>query len=482
MKPNLSAISAVVFILAGLGLGVWTPAVETCANLLSNSSLRALPNTTLDSAMLVSDAFTSPGGTPAFHGLPSFCRVSATLKPTPVSDIKIEVWMPTEGWNQKLQGVGNGGLAGTISYGALAQATKEGYASISTDTGHVASDTSWLPVIEREKDYGYRAIHGMTTTAKAIVQQFYGSAPRRSYFNGCSTGGGQGFGETQLYPEDYDGILSGAPQDYPTHVRAGLIWEFQAATNNPASNLPKEKLGLVTSAVLKECGGQYGASDGFLSDPRTCGFDPERLVCKSGQDSSGCLSEAQAAAIKKIYGGAISPRTGKLIWPGLMPGSEAPAGPGAVGWQAASINGPTPFSTGTQFYSLAVFENRNLDFHTVDLDDALQAAEKKFPFLDHISMDIDAFTKRGGKLLIYHGWADPMIAPLNSINYYGTLVETVGLKKRMDHQAALKETEKSARLFMVPGMGIAPVGPAQTPSTQSARSTRGWIVVWSRIN
>jgi feruloyl esterase len=459
MSRYLSAMMILAFAVVAIGLGAGAPAADTCANLMSSASLRAIPNTTIDSATLVSDTFTPPGNTQSLRGLPSFCRVTATLKPSPVSDIKIEIWMPAQQWNQKLQGVGNGGLAGAISYAALAPAIKNGYASVSTDTGHVASDTAWLPVEERERDYGYRAIHGMTVTAKAVAQQFYGSAPRRSYFNGCSTGGGQGFGEAQLYPQDYDGIIAGAPQDFPTHLRAAIIREFQAANHDPASNLPKNKLALVTSAVLKKCGGQYGASDGFLSDPRPCGFDPAQLFCKSGQAPATCLTAPQVSAVKKIYEGTISSHTKKLIWPGLLRGSEAPAGPGAVGWQAASINGPAPFSTGAQFYSLAVFENPNLDFRTLDLDASIAAAEKKFPFLNHTSTDIEAFTRHGGKLLMYHGWADPLISPLNSINYYGSLVETVSLERRIDMAGALKETGKSDLLFMVPGMGHCSGGP-----------------------
>jgi len=474
MNRYLSAIMISAFAVAAIGLGAGAPATDSCANLMTSASLRALPSTTITSATLVSDTFTPPNGTQIVHGLPSFCRVTATLKPSSVSDIKIEIWMPAQRWNQKLQGVGNGGLAGTISYGALAPAIENGYASVSTDTGHVASDTAWLPVEERERDYGYRAIHGMTVTAKAVAQQFYGSSPRRSYFNGCSTGGGQGFGEAQLYPQDYDGIVAGAPQDFPTHLRAAVIREFQAANNDPASNLPKDKLASVTSAVLRQCGGQFASSDGFLSDPRPCGFDPGQLLCKSGQESATCLTAAQVSAVKTIYEGTISPRTKKLVWPGLLRGSEAPAGPGTVGWQAAGINGPAPFGTGAQFYSLAVFENPNLDFHTVDLDAAIEMAEKKFSFLNHTSTDINAFTRRGGKLLMYHGWADPLISPLNSINYYGSLVETVGLKGRMDMASALKATEKSARLFMVPGMGHCSGGPGPD-SFDAVAALDAWV-------
>jgi feruloyl esterase len=460
-RVNLSrTLAAFVLVLAAVALCAMPPAPDSCASLSNNTALRSLSNTTITFAGPVSDTFAPPGGGAAIHGLPAFCRVTATLKPSPVSDIKIEVWMPIRGWKQKLQGVGNGGLAGTISYGALANAIENGYASVSTDTGHVASDDSWLPMIEREKDYGYRAIHEMTVAAKAIVQQFYGQAPRRSYFNGCSTGGGQGFGEAQLYPRDYDGIVAGAPQMYPTRLRAAHIWNFQAASNNPASNLPKSTLALVTAAVLKQCGGEYGIADGFLSeDPRACRFDPSQLLCKDGQDGPTCLSSPQVSAVEKIYGGLVDSRSKQTLWPGFARGSEGPAGSGAVGWQIFGINGPQPFAAAAQFYSLGVFENPQTDFRAIDPASAAELAEEKFPFLKHTDTDIAAFTMRGGKLLIYHGWADPGISPLNTINYYGALVDANGLKRHVNASEALKQTQQWARLFMVPGMGHCSGGP-----------------------
>jgi feruloyl esterase len=457
MSRSFTPVLLVAFALAAMAVGATPAAVDSCSNLIGNGSLQSLPNTTITSATTVSGTFTPPGGGP-IQGLPSFCRVAATLKPSPVSNVKIEVWLPTGGWNQKLQAVGNGGLAGTISYAALAIAIKGGFASVSTDTGHIASDITWLPDEEKEKDYGYRAIHGMTVFAKTVAQQFYGSAVKRSYFNGCSTGGGQGFGEVQLYPEDYDGVLAGAPQNYATRLRAAGIWEFQVASNDPASKLAKATLSLVTAAVLRECGGRWSV-DGFLGDPQACRFDPKELICKWDQDPAACLTVAQVSAVQKIYAGAVNPKTKKQIWPGLLPGSEAPAGTGAVGWEAAAFTGQTPFAPPAQFYSMGVFENPKLDFHTVDIDSAIQSAERKFPFINHTSTEIDAFTKRGGKLLMYHGWADPNISPLNTINYYGSLVKATQSKSLLDNAGAQKETQKSVLLFMVPGMGHCSGGP-----------------------
>ena len=460
MSRPLATIVVLTLAGAASALSPAPAAVDSCASLAKNLALRSLPNTTVTFAGTVSDTFEPSGGGAAIHGLPSFCRVAATLKPSPVSDIKVEVWMPLQSWNQKLQGVGNGGLAGTISYGALAKAVEEGYASVSTDTGHIITDDSWLPVVEREKDYGYRAIHEMTVTAKAIVTEFYGKAAARSYFNGCSTGGGQGFGEAQLYPSDYDGIVAGAPQIFPTRLRAAHIWNFQAASNDPAGKLPKQSLALITAAVLKQCGGEYGVADGFLSnDPRACRFDPAQLLCKSGQDAASCLTAPQVSAAQKIYDGLADPRTKLTIWPGFARGSEGPAGTGAVGWQVFGINGPKPFVAAEKFYALGVLENPQTDFHTIDPANLVSLAEEKFPFLKHTSTDISAFTRRGGRLLIYHGWADPGISPFNTIDYFGALVEATGRKQHLDPSAALNKTEQSARLFMVPGMGHCSGGP-----------------------
>lgn len=431
-------------------------ATDACSNLAADKSLRSLPDMTITGTTTVAGSFSPPTGR-AVEGLPSFCRVSATLKPSPVSDVRIEIWLPSAGWNHKLQAVGNGGLAGVISYGALAAAVKAGYASVSTDTGHVEADTSWLPNEEKERDYGYRAIHGMTVAAKAVLKRFYGNEPKRSYFNGCSTGGGQGLGEAQLYPQDFDGILAGAPANFQTRLRAAGIWDFQAASKNPASHLPKEKLAMITAAVLKDCGGQFGSSDGFLSDdPRACRFDPEELLCKSGQDAAPCLTAPQVEAVKMIYGGMVDPGAKQRLWPGLMRGSEA-AGGGS--WESTGINGPTPFPPVAQFYSMAVLENPNVDFRTIDAAGAAEKAAMKFGYINHTSTDLDAFLRRGGKLLLYHGWADPLISSANTINYYGAVMAAMQQKKHVDDATALQDVEKSARLFMVPGMGHCGGGP-----------------------
>src|SRR5215470_9810705 len=183
----------------------------------SCDSLKALTlkDTTVTLAQVVpAGQFSPPGAreTGLYKGLPDFCRVAVTIKPTSDSDIKVEVWLPVNGWNGKFQGVGNGGWAGVISYAALADAVRAGYASASTDTGHEAGrGTFALGHPEKLLDFSWRSEHEMTVKAKAIIQAFYGNGPRLSYWNGCSTGGRQGLKEAQMFPDDYDGIIAGAP-------------------------------------------------------------------------------------------------------------------------------------------------------------------------------------------------------------------------------------------------------------------------------
>jgi feruloyl esterase len=470
--------------LTAIGLGATPGAADMCSRLMSNSSLRRLPNTTITSATTVSGMFTPPDGGEPIRGLPSFCRVAATLKPGPTSNVKVEVWMPTRGWNGKLEGVGNSGLAGSISYtnlpnhvdhAALVDAIQSGYAAVSTDTGHVASDRTWLANEDKEKDYGYRAIHGMTVDAKAILQAFYGSAAKHSYFNGCSTGGGQAFGEAQLYPEDYDGILAGDPQNILTHTLAVDISQLQAVDSDPSSKLSETALSLVTEAVLKQCGSDNGGpTDGFLSsDPRECWFGPEQLLCKEGQDPATCLTPLQAKLVMRIYEGYIVTSTNQRVMPGLVPGSEAPIGPGVVGWadgrEYLFSGNLDPSSLAAQFYGLGVLQDQNVDLRKVDIDSAVALADKKFGFINHLSTDLDTFMQRGSKLLIYHGWADGAITPLNSINYYSSIVEAVKDNRHLKIVEAVKETQNSARLFLVPGMGHCGGGPG--PDTFDALGT-----------
>src|SRR6476661_8634490 len=215
-----------------------------------------------------------------FKTLPAFCRVTARLTPTPDSDIRIEVWLPREGWNRKLQAAGNGGLGGTIPYPALAAAVRAGYAAAGTDTGHVGGNGDFVPGHpEKLVDFAYRAIHEMTVAAKALVAAHYDAPPARSYFNSCSTGGRQALIEAQRYPEDFDGIAAGDPSWDQMRLYAARVWLNVYVNREPAAVIPASKYPMIHGAVLDRCDAVDGVKDGVIENPATCAFDFSTLTC-----------------------------------------------------------------------------------------------------------------------------------------------------------------------------------------------------------
>ncbi len=420
-----------VTVLAVLSVLGSTPArAATCESLASLT----LPNTTITKAETVAaGAFVPPtrGRGNPFAALPAFCRVAATLTPSSDSDIKVEVWLPSSNWNGKLEAVGNGGWAGTIGYAAMANALRAGYATVSTDTGHSTPGGSFaLGHPEKLKDYAYRSEHEMTVTAKAVVGSFYGNAPSRSYFNGCSTGGRQALVEATRYPDDFDGIIAGAAANPKTHLDAWRMWAAQLAIGNDAGRIPVQKHAMIHQAVLAQCDALDGVKDGLIENPAECRFDPSPVVCKDG-DSASCLTPAQAKVAKALMGPATTP-SGKEIFPGYAPGAE-------LGW-AFLLGGNEPYSNPLEDYKYIVYKNPDWDWRTYDLERDLAAAEKAGAgTLTAVSEDLGAFTKHGGKLLMYHGWSDQQIPPGASIEFYTHVTP--------------KSARDAVRLFMVPGMG-----------------------------
>lgn len=379
------------------------------------------------------------------RSLPAFCRVAATIKPTKDSDIKIEVWMPAAGWNGRFLGVGNGGWAGQINYGGLIESLKGGFATASTDTGHEGEgdDASFaLGHTEKLVDFGYRSVHEMTVQAKAIIAAYYGTAARFSYWNGCSTGGKQGLTEAQRFPHDYNGIAEGNPASLWTHLMFACMWPAKATLVDPASYIPPSKYLLIHKAAVKACDALDGVMDGIISDPTRCHFDPKVLECKDS-DAPTCLTPHQVEAARKIYAGPTNPRTGKQIFPGLEPGSE-------LGW-GYQAGGPQPMAIPMSFFRYVLFKNPQWDFRNLDFDRDVTLADKAAgKILNAINPDLRAFQASGGKLLMYHGWADNIIAPRESVNYYESVLAAMG---------SIKETEGFARLFMMPAVGHCGGGP-----------------------
>lgn len=377
--------------------------------------------------------------------IPAVCRVAGIVEPA----IRFEAWLPEpSAWNGRFQAVGGGGLAGVISYDAMAAAVRDGYASASTDTGHEASDSTWLRDRQRIVDYGYRAIHEMTVKAKALIEAHYGEPAEYSYFNGCSTGGRQGLMEAQRFPEDYDGIVSGAPVNDFTRLHIGQLWTAHATLKQPGAALTGDDFAFVMGKVLEQCDVLDGVADGILTDPRMCEFDPRSLQCDS-EDGEGCLSAEKVEALRMIYQGAVNPRSGELIYPGLAPGSEGPQ-PGNPGWSMI-MNGQTPFFMSDAVIGEMTFRNSDYDWRTFDFDRDVEIVDARlFSSLNAVDPDLRDFKNNGGKLIIYHGWNDPGVMPQATIDYYESLVDFAEKATGQDGHAF---TDEYARLYMMPGMG-----------------------------
>lgn len=376
----------------------------------------------------------APGraGTAPVLQLPAYCRVAATLKPSSDSDIKMEIWMPAENWNGKIEVVGNGGWAGVISFAAMAQALREGYATASTDTGHEGGNGMFaLGHPEKIVDFGYRAVHETVVKAKALTAAYYGKAPKYSYWNGCSTGGRQALVEVTRYPEDFDGVIAGAPANPHLHLHASSVERAMETMKNADGVLPPEKITLLHNAVVAACDGLDGVKDGLIGDPRKCKFDPASLLCKAG-DSNTCLTAAQVARVK-IVEADVKTKKGETIWTGFEPGGEL---------QYGSLRA-TPNAPGGGLDSIRIlgYQNADWDWRTFDLDRDVAMADEKAGFIDAHTYDLAAFKAHGGKLLLYHGWADQLIPPGNTINFYNGVLGKMGAKQ-----------DDWLRLFMVPGM------------------------------
>lgn len=438
-------------------------AATSCADL---AKLK-LPNTQITNAERVAaGSFDVPGVRTPLQ-VPAMCRVAGIVAPA----IEFEVWLPAgSAWNGRFQAVGGGGLAGVISYGAMATAARAGYATASTNTGHEASDSTWETNRQRVIDYGYRAIHEMTEKAKALINAHYGRAARYNYFSGCSTGGRQGLMEAQRYPDDYDGIISGAPVMFFTHLHIGQLWTAHATLGMPGAVLDHDALKLVTKKVMELCDANDGVKDGILTDPRACHFDPNVLQCRSGQKTGSCLSEPQVKALKMIYQGAVNPRTGAQIYPGLEPGGEA-AQPRDPGW-AMIMNGKQPFVLDRAVIFNMAFENPDYDWRKFDFDKDVELVDAKlYGVLNAIDPDLHDFEAHGGKLIIYHGWADPGVMPMATINYYDSVIDFANQSKGGNGRA---RTESYARLFMMPGMGHCRGGSGPDQGDFVAAIT-GWV-------
>lgn len=398
---------------------------------------RTFPHATITTAQLVkSGAFSAPGSpqlSAAFKTLPAFCRVAVTLAPSPESHILMELWMPAENWTGKFLAVGNGGWAGNISFDALAAGLRRGYATASNDTGHQDQGGGFATNHDKLVDFAYRAMHEMTVQSKTLVTDFYTRAPRLSYYQGCSTGGRQGMMAAQRFPEDFDAIVAGAPVYNQVHLNVSQAALQVEMLRNPARLLPQGKVTLLARAVVSACDANDGVKDGIINDPRSCKFDPAALACKAG-DADDCLTSPQVASARQLYA-PVKTKAGQVVYPGRSPGVEE-------GWAARiPVPGKPLSALSADMPRFVGHRNANWNEMSFDLDADLALALKHGSFVEASDPDLSKFKARGGKLLLWHGWADPGPAPENTIDYYTKVTSTL-----------VGNQDDWIRLFLLPGV------------------------------
>ena len=358
----------------------------------------------------------------------AFCRVAGVIE----KEIGFEVWLPLD-WNDRFQAVGNGGFSGGLNFPAMNEAVMRGFATASTDTGHVTPDhmfdVSWIrghP--DRVENFGHRAHHLLAVTAKKIIAVHYGKGPKKSYYMGCSSGGWQGLTEAQKYPDDYDGIVAGAPANNFVRLQSRDFWVNAMKRANPEGMFGKPEVELLIAAAYAKCDPVDGVKDGIISQPRSCDFSARELVCKKDQ-TEGCLTQAQTDLADKLYGPEKTPK-GLSVYPG-------------------NAYGVTPFlwvpviDQKLALTEIVTEDQRDWTPETFDPDRDIPALDKRLgDSLSAWKTDLSAYKARGGKLITYHGWTDPWLSPYNTVDYYQQVTKTMGAETQ----------DEFFRLFMVPGM------------------------------
>jgi feruloyl esterase len=364
-----------------------------------------------------------------------------------------------------------------------------GYAVVATDTGH-SGDSPEFAIGHPESivDWGHRAVHLTAVTARKIVQAFYGSLPRYAYFQGCSTGGHQAFMEAQRYPEDFDGIIAGAPGHNRTHLNAGFLWQFvqnHTADGQARQIIPTNKLQWVVKAAFASCRAQNGASAGglasdeYLNDPLSCDFDPAALTCQAG-DAEDCLTVEQVTALKRMYAGARNPRSGERIYFGWPPGSESSAD-GRMGWNiywADPANPSAPARAG--FWQHWALDDPQWDWRRFDFDrDMRRTDERLASTINAMNPSLEKFRRRGGKLIHYHGTADPVVPFADSISYWQRVIgKQRGMRDKQQRVAPADSAADAAsefyRLFVAPGLGHCQGGPGPAP-VELQHALEDWV-------
>ncbi len=433
MGPLLSALAASGLVVGSAAFA--KPGAGACAKLLSAT----FPNTTISSAKEV--AASDSAKTPAY------CEVMGVVSPVKDSHIGVVYRLP-DSWNGKLLGLGGGGWAGNVKIEPAEPGLAKGYATAQTDGGHPSPslwDTSWAASPAAAEDFAHRAIHLMTTTGKAVVAKYYDQPQEQAYFQGCSTGGRQGLMEVQRYPDDYNGVISGAPVYSLATQTTGLLRSLAFAS--PGASMTSAQLSRLSEAALAACDDQDGLKDGIITDPRACNFDPAVIQCKAGEPGESCLSPAQVAAVRAVYAGVKAQggqfasyplsRGSELAWDRFI-ATDKPADGAALATSAAGagLGGLRAALFGKADFDLTRF-SADRDYKPLRTSAFAKLYEAKDP-------NIVAFVSKGGKLILWHGFEDPGPSPLATIDYYKDVQRVTGSKAG--------PLDAGVRFFIAPGV------------------------------
>ncbi len=431
----------------------------TTASEFSNSTIQNIGET-------ARPLFENVAAQPAEAPLP-FCRVEITSTPVAGAEIKSEVWLPSPSkWNGRFLGAGNGGPAGVLSPGTLASGLAQGYATGHSDAGSHSREKLGangtaigmrFGAINKEWaiNYSHRGYHTMAVVAKEVVQAFYEKKPKASLFMGCSGGGMEAMAEAQRYPEDYDGIISGDPA---INFGKVSIWQgasYVATHREPDASIPSEMLPVIYKHYMEKCDALDGVKDGVINDPRLCKIDFTPMQCAKGKTDE-CFNARQIEALNRIYSPFRHPLTKAMIYPGFPIGAELT--PGAKArvaneFAGSEINANTP---GALVWVLPK-GFKAADWMMFDFASDTDKYLADYAPYENANPDLKAFHAKGGKLIMFTGWADPNLNPYDIINYYENVKKTVGAK----------EAQGFARLFMVPGMYHCGAGPGPNSFGQS---------------
>lgn len=403
-----------------------------------------------------------------------FCEVQGIASPVPGSRIGFTVWLPPEKrWSQRLHMVGNGGYSSKVYVAQLEARVQRGDVAVATDTGHTGPELTFgrdNPVAIA--DWGNRAVHESVKAAKGVVQAFYGWPQKYAYFSGSSTGGHQALMVAQRHPEDFDGIIAGAPGNNRSNLNLSFLWSF-LQNHRPGDNtrqiVPNKKLTVVHAAVVKSCDGIDGVKDGVIDDPRECRFDLQSLECASA-DTDQCLTDEQIATMRAIYQGPRDARTGRQIFPGFPFGSEGMEYGDHPGWSEFWANPDDPTRPQrADFFRYWVFHDEHWDWWKFNWGSDVDTVNRVIaPVVNATDPDLSRFRGRGGKLIMFMGWNDPVGSALDAIDYYESVVAR---STGPDSAAKLADTQKFARLYMVPGMSHTAGGPGATHFSNATRDS-----------